>query len=127
MVECSNFVFGYSNNATSRRKDRQGILFIIIFSEPVYSVLWWHGFIICCGYGFKLWPSLSPTVRTLENVFFCSFRCDLNHPLCGIYLLSGKFHMCHDECISRWTFPPCNMVLMAHQHQTLHPLLLPCA
>ena len=51
-TECSDVVFGDSDTATDRSKDRQGNLFILLVSETVYFFLWWHKFRIyyLCGF-----------------------------------------------------------------------------
>ena len=79
MTYCINVVFCDSDTVTARSKYRQGSLFIILISEPVYSILRRHGFRICSECGFQWWPLLSPAICTPENFFFWSLLYDLNH------------------------------------------------
>ena len=64
-TECINVIFGHSDTATARSKDRWGSLFILLIYEPVYSVLQRHGFRLHCRRGFQLFLFSSPAFLML--------------------------------------------------------------
>ena len=62
-TDCRNMLFSESYTTTVISKDIQGSLFILLFSEPVYSIVQKHISRLWYGCGFQLWPCL----RTLER------------------------------------------------------------
>ena len=70
-------------------------------------------------------PRPLPSARSKRSSSGALF-CESHHPLCVVQLLVEKVRVHHDVHIGRWTSPPHNTVLIAHQRQPLHPLLLPC-